>query len=447
MSVGNWSHLDLIYDPATGVATGSVPAVAGSVEYFAQAVDDTGNVTLALDHGLPYRLLSAAADADGDSVPDDADNCLLVANPGQADFDGDGLGDACDVNADNDGAADIFDAFPQDPAEWFDNDGDGNGDNGDNDNDNDGVPDANDNCILTANADQADFDGDDVGDACDPDDDGDGVPDGDDAFPFDATRWSDFDGDGLDDSADNCSFIPNPDQADFDGDGLGDVCDPDDDNDGVPDSDDAFPFDPDESVDTDGDGIGNNADLDDDNDGYSDEVEEAAGSDPLDPTSVPSCQGLVVTILGTNGDDNITGTNGNDVILGLDGRDNINGGNGNDIICAGAGDDIIKGSNGNDTLVGGDGADTLEGSNGNDSLMSDAGNDILKGGNGNDTLDGGLDADQLYGDSGNDALYAGGSGCGGDGAIDMVNGGLGTDTANGVLADPDTLTAVENVVC
>ena len=63
--------------------------------------------------------------------------------------------------------------------------------------------------------------------------------------------------------------------------------DDDDDNDGVSDEDDAFPTDPDESVDTDGDGIGNNADPDDDNDGFTDEEEIDAGSDPLDPNSVP----------------------------------------------------------------------------------------------------------------------------------------------------------------
>jgi hypothetical protein len=55
--------------------------------------------------------------------------------------------------------------------------------------------------------------------------------------------------------------------ADSDGDGLADCVDPDDDNDGVPDDSDAFPFDPAESVDADGDGIGDNADPDDDNDG------------------------------------------------------------------------------------------------------------------------------------------------------------------------------------
>lgn len=48
---------------------------------------------------------------------------------------------------------------------------------------------------------------------------------------------------------------------------------PDSDGDGVPDSEDAFPNDPNESVDTDGDGIGNNADTDDDNDGVPDAMD------------------------------------------------------------------------------------------------------------------------------------------------------------------------------
>ena len=101
-----------------------------------------------------------------------------------------------------------------------------------------------------------DTDRDGMPDASDPDDDNDGVADADDAFPLD------------------------PDESvDTDGDGTGDNADADDDNDGVGDADDAFPLDPDESVDTDGDGTGDNADADDDNDGVLD------GDDafPLDP--------------------------------------------------------------------------------------------------------------------------------------------------------------------
>ncbi len=63
--------------------------------------------------------------------------------------------------------------------------------------------------------------------------------------------------------------------------------DTDDDNDGIPDSEDDFPNDASETIDTDGDGIGNNADTDDDADGYSDELEIEQGTDPTDASSIP----------------------------------------------------------------------------------------------------------------------------------------------------------------
>ncbi|MCJ8311433.1 MAG: DUF1566 domain-containing protein [Saccharospirillaceae bacterium] len=59
------------------------------------------------------------------------------------------------------------------------------------------------------------------------------------------------------------------------------------DNDGVLDSVDDFPNNPNETLDTDGDSIGNNKDLDDDSDLYSDIDEIAAGTDPLDINDVP----------------------------------------------------------------------------------------------------------------------------------------------------------------
>jgi hypothetical protein len=55
------------------------------------------------------------ADADGDGVPDSADDCVTVANPAQADLDGDGLGDACDPDIDGDGRANGTDCAPFDP--------------------------------------------------------------------------------------------------------------------------------------------------------------------------------------------------------------------------------------------------------------------------------------------------------------------------------------------
>ncbi|HEX5041930.1 MAG TPA: MopE-related protein [Candidatus Polarisedimenticolaceae bacterium] len=58
--------------------------------------------------------LANRPDADGDAVPDCADNCQETSNPGQADFDGDGMGDACETgvrlcDVDHSGRVDGFD--------------------------------------------------------------------------------------------------------------------------------------------------------------------------------------------------------------------------------------------------------------------------------------------------------------------------------------------------
>ncbi len=108
-----------------------------------------------------------------------------------------------------------------------------------------------------------DYDGDGVGNAQDPDDDNDDVPDSEDEFPLDENESKDTDGDGTGNNADD-----------------------DDDNDGILDVDDGMPEDPNESSDTDGDGIGNNTDDDDDNDNLSDEYEiSTSNTDPYNADS------------------------------------------------------------------------------------------------------------------------------------------------------------------
>ena len=57
------------------------------------------------------------ADADVDGVPDRNDNCAGDANAAQLDFDGDGAGDACDPDDDNDALADVDDCAPLDAAQ------------------------------------------------------------------------------------------------------------------------------------------------------------------------------------------------------------------------------------------------------------------------------------------------------------------------------------------
>ncbi len=106
----------------------------------------------------------ACQDTDEDLLLDVNDNCPFEANPDQADTNGDGVGNACDVDSDS-------------------------------------IPTELDNCPFTANFNQADSNDDGLGDACDRD------------------------SDGVSDRTDNCPVDVNPEQEDEDENGQGDACD------------------------------------------------------------------------------------------------------------------------------------------------------------------------------------------------------------------------------
>jgi hypothetical protein len=130
-------------------------------------------------------------------------------------------------------------------------------------------------------------------------------------------------------------------------------------------------------------------------------------NDDLDPNA--AC-----TITGTNKDDHLVGTPGNDVICGRNGNDLIEGMGGNDVLIGGNGQDHLIGGDGNDLLLGGNGQNTMEGGNGNDSLH---------GGNGEDTLTGGPGSDALFGENGRDSLNTRDGVAGND----LADGGSGPD--------------------
>jgi hypothetical protein len=110
----------------------------------------------------------------------------------------------------------------------------------------------------------------------------------------------------------------------------------------------------------------------------------------LDPTTIPLCDGVLPTCIGTEGHDLILGSDKHDVIAGLGGNDTIHGDAGDDTICGGPGNDSILGARGADTIFGDEGNDFLFGAPEGDTLNGGPGDfDVLWGGPGFDKLDGG----------------------------------------------------------
>jgi hypothetical protein len=69
-------------------------------------VGTMGRGTFSVDNAL---ALAGESDTDGDGIADGIDNCTLVANADQRDTNGDGFGNACDADLNNDGVVNFLD--------------------------------------------------------------------------------------------------------------------------------------------------------------------------------------------------------------------------------------------------------------------------------------------------------------------------------------------------
>lgn len=149
----------------------------------------------------------------------------------------------------------------------------------------------------------------------------------------------------------------------------------------------------------------------------------------------------MANLLGTEGNDELTGTPASDRLYGYGGDDILRGESGNDSLYGGPGDNVLHGGAGDDYLwVGGEsGANQLYGDAGNDFITAGLGADILEGGagddrlygnEGNDSLAGGTGDDRLYGAQGDDYLSSGGG-------TDLLYAGAGNDSLNVVFDQLD----------
>ncbi|MGB3612673.1 MAG: hypothetical protein WBA10_02685, partial [Elainellaceae cyanobacterium] len=363
------------------------------------------------DDGILDRL---DLDADSDSIPDlyeglvnDALILALDANgDGQIDlsnaFGANGFADALETAPDSGVVAAVGVGGSGMPT---DTDGDNHPDFQDLDADNDGIADITE---ATTGVGSSDADGD---------------------GQVDSTI--DTDGDGLTDAVDPDSGGSLPSLPNSDRDEVADFRDLDSDNDGLfdlqevdlelPDSNGDGQVD---GPDLNADGIIDVVDAGEPGGGWlgfaiPSDLDENGISDASEPpTRRPRRSSLrqPTAITGGNGDDILIGFSNPDILNGGAGADILNGGGSPDWLVGGLGNDILNGGTdrdrlwggrGNDVLNAGDGSDRSNGGAGRDILNGGAGRDRAVGGRGRDTLDGGRGDDILIGGAGRDRLTGG----------------------------------------
>ncbi|MGZ5351553.1 MAG: calcium-binding protein [Actinomycetota bacterium] len=167
----------------------------------------------------------------------------------------------------------------------------------------------------------------------------------------------------------------------------------------------------------------------------------------------------IENVIGSPGDDTITGDGSANILAGGAGNDTIDGGAEADTLTGGDGEDTVSFASsgrgitlnlrrgtaegdGDDTVegfehvIGSRKADTIDGDGGRNILDGSGGKDDISGGGGVDQVLGASGADRLFGEKGNDLLK------GADGK-DQLNGGKGKDRCKGG-ADPDSFVFCEN---
>ncbi|HEX8101996.1 MAG TPA: calcium-binding protein [Solirubrobacteraceae bacterium] len=173
----------------------------------------------------------------------------------------------------------------------------------------------------------------------------------------------------------------------------------------------------------------------------------------------------VERIVGTEGDDQLTGSPADNVLEGNLGADDLAGLGGTDTVTYEQRPNgvtaAIGGSGGNfqdddgsrrdaiatdvENLTGGSGDDVLTGDSGSDAAPADSGANVLRGGAGDDTLAGGEDPDRFVGGDGTDTVTYAGSAGGVVAAIGLT--GASGNATDGTAGARDTIDGdVENLI-